>query len=119
LGTAKVWRSTTGHNVKEILVKSINPHQPSDIIGEFEETGQGGVEEAVARAREAFLEWSEQPAANRGGALAQMADETEERAEELAQLAVREVGKPIGEARAELSRAVAILRYYAPVSYTI
>jgi aldehyde dehydrogenase (NAD+) len=94
-------------------VKSINPHQPSEVIGEFEETGQGGVEEAVARAREAFLEWSEQPAANRGGALAQMADETEERAEELAQLAVREVGKPIGEARAELSRAVAILRYYA------
>ena len=94
-------------------MKSINPHQPSDVIGEFEETGQGGVEEAVARAREAFLEWSEQPAANRGGALAQMADETEERAEELAQLAVREVGKPIGEARAELSRAVAILRYYA------
>ena len=94
-------------------MKSINPHQPSDVIGEFEEAGQGGVEEAIARAREAFLEWSEQPAANRGGALAQMADETEERAEELAQLAVREVGKPIGEARAELSRAVAILRYYA------
>ena len=62
------------------MTKSINPHQPSDVIGEFEETGQGGVEEAVARAREAFLEWSEQPAANRGGALAQMADETEERA---------------------------------------
>jgi acyl-CoA reductase-like NAD-dependent aldehyde dehydrogenase len=56
-------------------VKSINPHQPSVIIGEFEETGHGGVEEAVARAREAFLEWSEQPAVNRGAALAQMADE--------------------------------------------
>ena len=34
------------------MLKSINPHQPSDVIGEFEETGQGGVEEAVARARE-------------------------------------------------------------------
>jgi acyl-CoA reductase-like NAD-dependent aldehyde dehydrogenase len=77
-----------------LVTKSINPHQPSDIIGEFEEAGQGGVEEAIARAREAFLGWSEQPAANRGGALAQMAEETEERAEELAQLAVREVGKP-------------------------
>ena len=95
------------------MTNSINPHQPSDVIGEFEVSGQGGVEEAIARAREAFLEWSEQPASNRGGALAQMADETEERAEELAQLVVREVGKPISEARAELSRAVAILRYYA------
>jgi acyl-CoA reductase-like NAD-dependent aldehyde dehydrogenase len=93
--------------------KSINPHQPSDVIGEFEEAGQGGVNEAVAHAREALFEWSEQSAILRGNALAQMADETEERAAELAQLAVREVGKPIGEARAELSRAVAILRYYA------
>ena len=95
------------------MLKSINPHQPSDVIGEFAEAGQGGVEEAVSRAREAFFEWSEQSAIFRGHTLARMADETEERAEELAQLTVREVGKPIGEARAELSRAVAILRYYA------
>src|SRR4028118_1778960 len=95
------------------MLKSINPHQPSEVMGEFEETGHEGVEEAVARAREAFLEWRERPVANRGGALAQIANELEGRAEELAQLAVREVGKPIGEARAELARAVAILRYYA------
>ena len=95
------------------MLKSINPHQPSDVIGEFAEAGQRGVEEAVSRAREAFFEWSEQSAIFRGHTLARMADETEERAEELAQLTVREVGKPIGEARAELSRAVAILRYYA------
>jgi aldehyde dehydrogenase (NAD+) len=94
-------------------VKSINPHQPSDIIGEFREAGQEGVEAAVARAQEAFFEWSEQPAVFRGNALVQIANETEERAEELVQLAVREVGKPLSEARAELSRAVAILRYYA------
>src|SRR5919107_5100490 len=95
------------------MLKSINPHQPSEVLGEFEEAGQGGVEEAVARAREAFFEWSEQPTVSRGNALAQMADEVEDRAEELAQLTVREVGKPRGETRAELSRAVAILRYYA------
>ncbi len=95
------------------MTKSINPHQPSDVVGEFEEAGQGGVEEAVARAREAFFEWSEQSAVYRGHTLAQIADETEERAEELAQLTVREVGKPLGETRAELSRAVATFRYYA------
>jgi alpha-ketoglutaric semialdehyde dehydrogenase len=95
------------------MAKSINPHQPSDVVGEFEETGRGGVEEAVARAREAFFEWSEQPAVSRGNALAHMADEMEERTEELAHLVVREVGKPITEASGELARAVAILRYYA------
>ena len=35
------------------------------------------------RAREAFLEWSEQPAANRGQRFGPEADETEARAEEL------------------------------------
>src|SRR5919205_801645 len=95
------------------MVKSINPHQPCEVVGEFEEAGQGGVEEAVARAREAFLEWSEQPAVSRGNALAHIGDEIEGRAEELTHLVVREVGNPIGEASAELARAVAILRYYA------
>ncbi len=65
------------------MTKSINPHQPFAVIGEVGETVQGGVEEAVARAHEAFLKWSEQPAASRGSALAQMAYETEARAEEL------------------------------------
>lgn len=72
-----------------------------------------GVAEAVGRAREAFFEWREQPASVRGGALSRMADDAEERAEELSRLVVREVGKPIGEARAEVSRGVSILRYYA------
>lgn len=93
--------------------ESINPHHPSDVIGEFEAAEQAGVENAVARAREAFAEWSQQPAAIRGGALADMADDMEKRAEQLIRLTVREVGKPIAEAHAEVSRAVAILRYYA------
>src|SRR5918998_5413581 len=38
--------------LREIPVtKCINSNQPSDVIGEFEESGQGGVEEAVARPR--------------------------------------------------------------------
>lgn len=93
--------------------KSINPHSPSEVIGEFESAGQEGVENAVARAREAFAEWSQQPASVRGGALANMAGDVEERAEQLIRLTVKEVGKPVAEAQAEVSRAVAILRYYA------
>lgn len=95
------------------MFKSINPHKPSEIIGEFEAAGQEGVEHAVARAHEAFAEWSKQPATVRGGALVNIADNLEERAEQLIRLTVREVGKPITEAQAEVSRAVSILRYYA------
>lgn len=93
--------------------KSINPHNPSEVIGEFEEAGQYDVEIAVVRAREAFFEWREQPASVRGGALANIADDVEKWAEELVRFTVMEVGKPIGEARAEVKQAVAILRYYA------
>lgn len=93
--------------------KSINPHNPSEVMGEFEEAGQFDVEIAVVRAREAFFEWREQPASVRGGALANIADDVEKWAEELVRFTVMEVGKPIGEARAEVKQAVAILRYYA------
>ena len=50
---------------------------------------------------------------SRCAALAALADSVERRAAEAAELIAREVGKPIGEARGEVVRAVAILRYYA------
>jgi len=56
------------------MTKSINPHQPSEVVGEFEEAGRGGVEEAVAHASEAFFEWIVRSAVSRGNSLAQMAD---------------------------------------------
>ena len=95
--------------------RSINPHRPSDVVGEFEEAGSVGVDGAVARAREALRAWREEPASSRGGALARIANDLEERSEELALLVVREVGKPVVEARGEVARAVSILRYYAQI----
>lgn len=95
------------------MFKSINPHRPADVVGEFEATGSRDVDRAVSRAREAFAGWRAQPASVRGGALSGMAYDLEGRTEELARLMVREVGKPIGEARGEMARAVSILRYYA------
>ncbi len=41
--------------------KSVNPHNPYEVIGEFEEAGPYDVEIAVVRAREAFFEWRKQP----------------------------------------------------------
>lgn len=96
-------------------LKSINPHDPADIVHEFEETGLEGAERAIRRAVGSFPEWQAQSAFARGGALAKIADELEYKSEELAFLVVREVGKPITEARGEVARAVAILRYYAQI----
>jgi acyl-CoA reductase-like NAD-dependent aldehyde dehydrogenase len=45
--------------------------------------------------------------------LANIAEGVDKWAEELVRVIVTEVGKPIGEARAEMKQAVAMLRYYA------
>jgi acyl-CoA reductase-like NAD-dependent aldehyde dehydrogenase len=100
-----------------VAFKSIYPHNPYEVIGEFEEAGPYDVEIAVVRAREAFFEWRKQPASVRGDALDNIAEDVEKWAEELVRLTVTEVGKPIGEARTEMEQAVAILCYYAQTAH--
>ncbi len=65
------------------------------------------------RARAASRDWSRAPAAVRAGALRAAGEALATNAEEAARLVAREVGKPIGEARGEVGRGVAILHYYA------
>jgi alpha-ketoglutaric semialdehyde dehydrogenase len=96
-----------------MAVKSVNPHRPSDIVFEADSSGADGVNAAVSRARDTFKDWSRRPATERGAALSAISHEISERSEEIARLAVREVGKPVTEARAEVARAVAIFAYYA------
>ena len=95
------------------MFTSINPHEPADIVGQWEEAGSAGAAAAVRRASAAARSWRDQPGAARAKALHDAAAAIERRAEELTSLVVREVGKPVTEARAEVARGVAILRYYA------
>ena len=53
------------------------------------------------------------PGAARAKALSDAATALEQRSAEITDLVVREVGKPLSEARGEVARGVAILRYYA------
>ena len=93
--------------------RSINPHRPSDVVLEFEDGGRDAVAVAVDRAQEAFKAWREEPALIRGQRLTRVAEELERRSDEVARLMVREVGKPVREASAEVARVIAIFRYYA------
>nr|WP_202465760.1 aldehyde dehydrogenase family protein [Streptomyces sp. SID4951] len=72
---------------------------------------------AVERTRAAQPNWSTGGAAARSSALGAVAAALEAAADELTALAVREVGKPLTEARAEVARTVAIWRYYAQAPY--
>uniref|UniRef100_UPI0005398A4D aldehyde dehydrogenase family protein n=1 Tax=Kitasatospora sp. MBT63 TaxID=1444768 RepID=UPI0005398A4D len=72
---------------------------------------------AVERARAAQPGWLAAGAAARSAALTRAAEAVEAHAEELAALVVREVGKPLAEARGEVARTAAIWRYYAQAPY--
>nr|WP_202451115.1 aldehyde dehydrogenase family protein [Streptomyces sp. SID4948] len=75
--------------------------------------GQEQVEEAVAAADAARLEFAATPAHVRAAALDQVAKRLAERAEEAARLITAENGKPITWARGEVGRAVSVFRWAA------
>ncbi|MEV4131694.1 aldehyde dehydrogenase family protein [Dactylosporangium sp. NPDC049742] len=94
-------------------VQSRSPQQPDDVVVTVPAAGMGGVVAAVERARLAQREWGGCRAGERAAALTEAAGRVHAARDELIALAVREVGKPITEATAEVDRTVAILRYYA------
>ncbi|MEV5507677.1 aldehyde dehydrogenase family protein [Streptomyces orinoci] len=99
------------------LLLSHNPADPSDVLVRRPLPGAAAATEAVDRARTAQPGWLAGGAAARSAALAALAAAIEAAAGELAGLVVREVGKPLTEARAEVARTVAIWRYYAQAPY--
>src|ERR1700691_698634 len=95
---------------------SVNPHDPADVVGEWESPGERDVAAAVDRATRSAQTWRRAPGPVRAAALGQAAAALERRAGEVTALTVREVGKPVSEARREVARAVSILRYYSQLA---
>ncbi|WP_240139477.1 aldehyde dehydrogenase family protein [Streptomyces sp. MUM 178J] len=96
-------------------VRSVNPADPADVVCELPATGARATADAIVRARAAAPALG--GAAARAAALTRVAEAIEAAAAELAALAVREVGKPLTEARAEVARTAAIWRYYGQLAY--
>ena len=94
------------------IIESRNPFTPAEILSTFASTTHNDVLSAVASARNAQLEW-EKNAFSRAAALHKCAAIFREHQSEIIDLIVREVAKPITEARGEFARSVAILDYYA------
>ena len=94
-------------------IVSTNPARPDDVVGRVRPSGGIDLDHAVRRAADAAPGWAGATAAARGEALRWAADRLEVEAGELASLICREVGKPIAEARGEVARSAAILRFHA------
>ncbi|MET8623427.1 aldehyde dehydrogenase family protein [Kitasatospora sp. NPDC004669] len=100
-----------------VTITSYNPADPGDLVVAVEAPGAEAVRSAVERARAAQRGWLGAGAGARSAALGRIAEAVEAHAQELAALIVREVGKPLAEARGEVARTAAIWRYYAQAPY--
>jgi aldehyde dehydrogenase (NAD+) len=96
-----------------MTITSRNPHDPADVIGEWQEAGEAEVAAAVGRATAAARGWAGTPAPARSAALTAAARALAERTAAVTDLVIREVGKPRSEAAGEVARGVAILHYFA------
>ncbi|PAD46583.1 alpha-ketoglutaric semialdehyde dehydrogenase GucD [Shouchella clausii] len=93
--------------------KSINPGNLNDTVGTYQDSTEADVEQAVQAAQEAVKPWRKLSGAERGAFLYKTADIMEERLDEIAKTAAREMGKTLAETKGETLRGIAILRYYA------
>ena len=91
----------------------VNPANHQDIVGRVSEATAADVETALARADAFAMDWQATPPAERADIIARVADLFEENRDELMALAVREAGKSLPNAIAEIREAVDFLRYYA------
>jgi succinylglutamic semialdehyde dehydrogenase len=82
-------------------LESVSPSDPSDVVGRFPVADAAAVDDAVARARAAFPAWRDAGLAARAAVLERFARIAGERAEELAVLIAREVGKARWDAAGE------------------
>lgn len=99
------------------LIVSRSPQAPATVVAETPAVTGRDVGQAAAKTREAGKLWTAEPAANRASALTAAAAAVEREATRFEDLIVQEVGKPRLEARGEVARSLAILRYYAQQIY--
>jgi len=111
--TVRHWIGAEGREIGPRFYASRNPTLPDEILAEVPEGGAEAVQAAASAASLAKEGWAGSTGAERGAVLYAWAAVIESEKETWANLMVEEVGKPIGEARGEVARCVAILRYYA------
>src|SRR5581483_9416687 len=83
------------------------------VLAELPHATAEDADAAIARAKAAFPAWRDVTPGDRGKVLRRIAVAIEERAEDLALLEARNVGKPISDARGEVGMVVDTFHYYA------
>ena len=97
----------------EVSVDSVNPSNPSELVGKVGLASQAQADQAIAVAKAASPDWAVAPVPERAAILRRAADILEARRHELSAWVVLEVGKPLGQADPEVSEAIDFCRFYA------
>lgn len=102
-----------GSDAGEVVRKITSPHDRSVVVGEISEASDAQVESAVTHAATAQVAWDALGGGHRADCLERAADLYEANAARLYALLIREAGKTLDNAQADLREAVDFLRYYA------
>ncbi|GEM76792.1 succinylglutamate-semialdehyde dehydrogenase [Vibrio sagamiensis] len=79
---------------------SLSPYN-QEVIWQGHSATESQVEQAVAAAREAFLEWKKRPFCEREAIVLAFAEKVKEHSEQIAEVIAKETGKPLWETRTE------------------
>ena len=94
------------------MISSISPTD-GRLLAEYEETTAVGVQESIDTAVTRQRDWETKSVPERAIPMLEMARLLEVHREELAQIMTDEMGKPIGQSRAEVDKCAWVCRHYA------
>ncbi len=94
-------------------LKITNPADRRQTVGEWQPLATAEISGVVEAASEAYPRWNATPVVQRAQILNRAADALEEQRAQFLALLIREAGKTLADAHAELREAVDFLRYYA------
>ncbi|MGI9667366.1 MAG: L-glutamate gamma-semialdehyde dehydrogenase [Acidimicrobiia bacterium] len=94
-------------------IESVNPSNPSEIVGTAASADAGHVDAALDAAWAAYPDWSRRTAEERAGLVHRVGDLIAERSFEFAAWQTFEAGKNWAEAEADVAEAIDFCRYYA------
>ena len=94
------------------MITTINP-ATGETIAEYETLDENGIDAKLEAASRTYRDWRTSSLDKRTAVLSKLGDLYQANSDELAKLAVTEMGKPIVQARAEVEKCASLLHYYA------
>jgi succinate-semialdehyde dehydrogenase/glutarate-semialdehyde dehydrogenase len=98
--------------LRSLMIQSIDP-RTNEVIKTFDPLNYKDLLSKIKKANDAFNEIKGVHVSVRAACLEKIANAFEKNIEGLARLAVSEMGKPIGQARAEILKCARVCKYYA------